>query len=82
VKIVAFEVTLPDLGEGIEEATISRWRVSEGERVQKDAEFVEMIHDNTIYNIPCPISGVMIEKLLDDGDVVEVGEAIAIIEEE
>lgn len=78
-----FEVRLPDLGENAgEEATISTWHFEEGDEVHEGDELVEMTTDKATFNVPSPRPGILSEILAEEGDVVKVGETLAIIEEE
>lgn len=76
----AFEVLLPAMGEGIVDATITRWLVTEGQNVEVDQSLVEVATDKVDSEIPSPVKGVMSKILFKEGDVPRVGQAIAIIE--
>lgn len=76
------KVVLPELGEGIEKATISYWYFKEGERVKEKDDLVELTTDKATFNLPSPSSGLLSEILFHEGDTVNVGEVLAIIEEE
>ena len=78
-----YEVKLPDLGEGAgEEAIVSLWHFEEGDEVHEADDLVEMMTDKATFNVPSPVSGILSEIMADEGDTVEVGEVLAIIEEE
>lgn len=67
---------LPDLGEGLTEAEIVEWFVSEGEEVKADQNLVAVETDKAIVDIPSPHSG-RIEKLFAAvGDIVETGKPL------
>jgi len=57
------EILLPAMGEGIIEATITKWLVKEGDQVDEDQSIVEIATDKVDSEIPSPKSG-KIEKLL------------------
>lgn len=76
------EVTLPELAEGVNEATISYWHFEEGDEVEEGEDLVELTTDKATFNIPAPTSGILSEVFFEEGDTVEVGEVLAIIEEE
>lgn len=76
------EVTLPELSEGVKEATISYWHAEEGDKVEEGQDLVELTTDKATFNIPAPASGVLSEVFFEEGDTVEVGEALGIIIEE
>ncbi len=76
------KVVLPELGEGIEKATVSYWYFQEGEKVKEKDDLVELTTDKATFNLPSPCSGTLIEIFFREGDAVNVGEALAAIEEE
>jgi 2-oxoglutarate dehydrogenase E2 component (dihydrolipoamide succinyltransferase) len=76
------EIQLPAMGEGIIEATITRWLVSPGDEVSEDQSIVEIATDKVDSEIPSPTSGKIKELLFAEGDTPQVGQVIAIIETE
>lgn len=74
------EVRLPDIGEGIAEGEIVRWLVAEGDRVREDDLLVEVLTDKANVEIPSPVSGVLSRIVAAPGQVVKVGEVMAILE--
>jgi len=80
---MAYEVKVPDMGEEAEgQATVSYWKVAEGDRIEKDDDLVELTTDKGAFVIPSPVSGTVAEIRAEEGDVVEVGSVLAIINEE
>ncbi|MEN8224631.1 MAG: dihydrolipoamide acetyltransferase family protein [Bacteroidota bacterium] len=75
-----FQVVMPKLGESIIEATITRWLISPGKPVEEDDSIAEIATDKVDSEIPSPVEGILKELLFEEGDVVEVGKVIAIIE--
>jgi len=73
-------ILVPKMGESISEATVIRWLKNVGERVEKDEPIVEIATDKVDNEIPSPSEGVLTQQLFQDGDVVKVGEAIAMID--
>ena len=71
---------MPKLGESIIEATITKWLKSTGEQVDEDDAIVEIATDKVDSEIPSPVEGKLIETLYNEGDVVAVGEVIAVVE--
>ena len=70
---------LPDLGEGLEEAEIAAWLVSEGDAVALNQPIVEVETEKALVQIPSPYAGV-VEKLHGDvGERVKVGAALVSI---
>ncbi len=76
------QVVLPELGEGVNEATVSYWHFEEGDKVEEGNELVEMVTDKATFNLPAPASGTLGEVFFEEGDVVKVGDVLATIEEE
>lgn len=77
-----YQVTLPKMGESVLEATVTAWVVSEGDRVKEDDSLVEIATDKVDSDVPSPVSGVVKKILFQEGDVVQVGEAMIEIEVE
>jgi len=75
------KVVLPELGEGIDKATVSYWYFKEGEKVNEKNDLVELTTDKATFNLPSPASGMLSEIFFHEGDAVNVGEVLAIIEE-
>lgn len=78
----AFEVLLPAMGEGIVDATITRWLVSEGQSVEVDQSLVEVATDKVDSEIPSPAKGIISKILFKEGDAPHVGQVIVLIETE
>jgi pyruvate dehydrogenase E2 component (dihydrolipoamide acetyltransferase) len=76
------ELRLPDLGEGVTEAEIVRWLVSEGDAVVEDQPLVEVDTDKATAEIPSPWSGVVTRVHAAEGDVIRVGTVLITIAEE
>jgi 2-oxoglutarate dehydrogenase E2 component (dihydrolipoamide succinyltransferase) len=75
-------VILPAMGEGVIEATITKWLVSEGASVTEEDPVVEVATDKVDTEIPAPSSGKLVKIIAPEGTVAKVGEIIAVIENE
>ncbi len=75
------DFVLPELGKGIDEATISFWMCEEGDKINKGDDVIEMLTDKATFNVPAPVSGVLKDILVREGEVVKVGQKIAEIGE-
>lgn len=75
-----FELKLPKMGESVAEATITSWLKDVGETIEADEPVFEIATDKVDSEVPSEVDGVLIEKLYEVDDVVQVGETIAIIE--
>ena len=75
------KILVPELGESITEATVSKWLKKEGETVEADEAIVELETDKVNLEVPSPISGTLSEISFKDGDTVEVGAVLGSISE-
>ena len=75
-----FELKLPKMGESVAEATITGWLKEIGETIDIDETIVEIATDKVDSEVPSEVEGVLVERLFEVDDVVEVGATIAIIE--
>jgi pyruvate/2-oxoglutarate dehydrogenase complex dihydrolipoamide acyltransferase (E2) component len=76
---MAYELKLPDLGEGLTEGEIARWLVSEGQDVAEDDPLVEIQTDKTTVEIPSPAAGKVTQIFVEEGKVVPVGTLLVVI---
>ncbi|CAM4177312.1 biotin/lipoyl-containing protein [Nocardiopsis rhodophaea] len=74
--------TLPDLGEGLVEATVLAWLVEPGQRVERNQPLVELETTKSAVEIPSPHSGVIARLHGAEGDVIKVGDALVTFEVE
>lgn len=74
------QIKVPELAEGVTEATITLWHVKEGSKIEKGQDIVEMATDKATFNMPSPQAGVLKKILRQEGDTVKVKEAIAEID--
>ncbi len=75
-----FVVLMPKMGESVQEATITKWFVNEGDIIEEDDMLFEIATEKVDSEIPSPVDGV-VKKILYHADaIVPVGEALAIIE--
>lgn len=75
------EVRVPDLGDGVEGATVSMWHYTTGDTVKQDDNLVELVTDKATFDVPTPVSGKVIETAISEGSVVKTGDLLAIIDE-
>jgi 2-oxoglutarate dehydrogenase E2 component (dihydrolipoamide succinyltransferase) len=74
-----YKLIMPKMGESIAEATIITWLKNEGDSIDIDEAVLEIATDKVDSEVPSMEAGVLVKKLFNEGDVVAVGEAIAII---
>ncbi|NNF29869.1 MAG: 2-oxo acid dehydrogenase subunit E2 [Flavobacteriaceae bacterium] len=75
-----FELKLPKMGESVAEATVTNWLKDIGDNIEADEAVLEIATDKVDSEVPSEVDGVLVEKLFEADDVVQVGQTIAIIE--
>jgi 2-oxoglutarate dehydrogenase E2 component (dihydrolipoamide succinyltransferase) len=73
-------ILLPAMGEGVIEASVTKWLVAEGSFVNEDDPIVEVATDKVDSEIPSPVSGTLVSIIAKEGTIAKIGEIIAIIE--
>lgn len=76
------EVTMPQMGESITEGTIIAWHKKPGDRIELDETLLEIGTDKVDTEVPSPAAGIVSQILVEEGETVDVGTAVAIIETE
>ena len=71
---------LPDLGEGLPDATIVEWFVKEGDVIRLDEPLVSMETAKAVVEVPSPVSGKVVKLAGAAGDVVVTGSMLAVFE--
>lgn len=71
---------MPRLGETMDEGTIAAWMIDVGESFTRGQSILEIETDKTIVEFPALGGGILVDKLVQDGDVVNVGDPIGKIE--
>ena len=77
-KAAVREILMPDL-EGAEEITVGAWSKKKGEHVAEGETLMEALTDKVNAEIPSPVSGMVEELLLSEGDPVKPGQPIALV---
>lgn len=75
------DVTLPSLGESVTEGIITQWFKKVGDTVARDEPLFEVSTDKVDSEMPSPAAGVLTQILAEEGDTVETGSRVAVIEE-
>jgi 2-oxoglutarate dehydrogenase E2 component (dihydrolipoamide succinyltransferase) len=75
------ELKMPKMGESVHEATIIRWLKNEGDRIEADESLLEIATDKVDSEVPSISAGTLSKRLFNEGDVVQVGTVIALIED-
>ena len=73
------QILVPSLGESVTEATVSKWLKQVGEEVDSDEPLVELETDKVNIEVPSPLSGTLSSIKVKEGDTVEVGALLGIV---
>ena len=73
------EVLMPSMGEGVLEATLIKWLKKKGEIVTKGEPLLEVSTDKVDTEIPAPDGGLLAQLVAAEGDVIQVGQVVALI---
>ena len=76
------EVPMPQMGESIAEGTVSKWLKQVGDTVERDEPILEISTDKVDAEIPAPSAGILVEVGVEEGETVEVGTVLALIDPE
>ncbi|HZL11428.1 MAG TPA: dihydrolipoamide acetyltransferase family protein [Prolixibacteraceae bacterium] len=74
-----FKIQMPKLGESVQEATITKWFIKEGDKIEEDEPLFEVATDKVDSEIPSPVDGIVKKILYELNALVPVGEIVAII---
>ena len=76
---MAYEFKFPDVGEGIHEGEIVKWKVKVGDKVEADQPLVEIETDKAVVDIPSPKAGTILKINHKEGETINVGEVLVVI---
>ena len=76
------DVVMPKMGESIQEGKILRWMKKPGDKIEQDESILEISTDKVDSEIPSPSAGFLSKILVPEGETVDVGTIIAVIETE
>jgi multidrug efflux pump subunit AcrA (membrane-fusion protein) len=74
-----YELTMPDLGIDDQPLTVSSWLVKRGTRVTEDEPVLEVLCGGVTVDLPTESSGILVEKLVNDDEIIKIGQLLAII---
>jgi len=75
------QILVPSLGESVTEATVSKWLKQVGDEVNSDEPLVELETDKVNVEVPAPLSGTLTSIKVKEGDTVEVGSLLGLVNE-
>jgi 2-oxoglutarate dehydrogenase E2 component (dihydrolipoamide succinyltransferase) len=76
---MATEVIMPQMGESIAEGTVIKWYKQVGETVERDEPLFEISTDKVDTEIPSPVTGVLTEIKVNEGETVPINTVVAVI---
>jgi pyruvate/2-oxoglutarate dehydrogenase complex dihydrolipoamide acyltransferase (E2) component len=74
-----YPLILPDLGAGQMPITVSLWLVEPGDEVSEGDRLIEVLFGSVSVDLPAPASGILAETLVDEDDVLTVGQVLGVI---
>jgi len=74
------KLLLPELGEGIDKAIVACWHVKVGDEIKEGDEVVEVVTDKASFGVPSSCSGILKDVTANEGDEVNVGGVLGVIE--
>ncbi len=78
---MTIEIRVPQLPESVSDASIAAWVVKAGDSVTEDQNILELETDKVVLEVPAPVSGVIMELNVEEGDVVLAGDLLGTIDE-
>ncbi len=78
---MAFKITMPEMGEGVIEGTISQWLKKVGDKVQQYEPILEIETDKVTTEATAEEAGTLLQIFVEAGTTVEVGTLLALIGE-
>jgi pyruvate dehydrogenase E2 component (dihydrolipoamide acetyltransferase) len=76
------EVVMPQMGESITTGTITKWNKQVGDKIEIDEILLEISTDKVESEIPSPSEGKVVEILYPEGETIDVGKLIAVIDDD
>lgn len=73
---------VPEMGESIREGTVAEWLVKDGQGVSEDQIIVQLETDKIVVDVRAEKDGVLVERSVEEGEVVEVGAQLGLIDYE
>ena len=74
-------VIMPQMGESIQEGTLTKWHKKVGDKVQREEILFEISTDKVDTEIPSPVSGTLTQILAEEGQTVSVNSVVAVIDD-
>ncbi len=76
------DVVMPQMGESVTEGTVTQWLKEPGDFVERDEPLFEITTDKVDAEVPSPKAGVLVKKLVEVGETVEINTVVAVLDQE
>ncbi|GIP32320.1 dihydrolipoamide acetyltransferase family protein [Paenibacillus sp. J2TS4] len=77
-----FQYRFPELGEGLHEGEIVKLHIKAGDKITDDDIIMDVQNDKAVVEVPCPVNGTIVEVKVQEGQVCNVGQVVAVIDAE
>ena len=81
-SLIGKNILMPQLGETVNEGTISVWHKQVGDQISKDEALLDVETDKAAVEVPAPQDGILASIHVEAGDTVDVGTVLAVLEVE
>ncbi len=78
---MSIDVKVPVLPESVSDATVATWHKKPGDSVRRDENLVDLETDKVVLEVPSPVDGVLESIQVEEGDVVQASDVIAVVKE-
>ena len=78
---MSVEVKVPNLPESVSDATVAKWHKKPGDSVERDENLVDLETDKVVLEVPAPADGVLKDISAEEGETVEEGQVLGVMEE-
>ncbi len=78
---MSIDVKVPVLPESVSDATVASWHKKPGDSVRRDENLVDLETDKVVLEVPSPVDGVLESVEVEEGDVVQANDVIAVVKE-
>src|SRR3989344_963367 len=76
---MAYQFRFPDVGEGIAEGVLVKWKVKAGDAIKEDAALADVETAKALVEIPSPKSGTILQLHFSEGQTIHVGDVLVTI---
>ena len=73
------KITLPELGDGIEKATVACWNFKVGDPIKAEDDIVELVTDKASFQVPAGCRGTLKQIMVPEGTEAKIGQVLAVV---